>query len=94
MEELLVVAESVRRRWRQIVEVDHIVVASEVDVVDLVRDDDDRDGDKVLRVDGLVAVLHEEGRDEETQRGQVHEEAEGFVEHALLARTKLLILLL
>ena len=62
-------------------------------VVDLVDEDDGYDGDEVSRVDRILATLHEECGNEETEGDNVHADAENLVEKAQLAIVDLLVLL-
>ena len=93
-EELLVELELVLLHGWQIVEVDHVLVQCQVNVVALVDQDNGDECDEIDRIDLLIAVLHEEGGDEEAERDQVHAPAEDVVEAPLLALTSGVVLLL
>ena len=80
-------------RW-QVFVVDHVVAASEVDVIELVDPDYDDECDEIHWVDRFVAIFHEKGWDEESKRDKMHTHAENVVEGALLARQPGFLLLL
>ena len=85
LEELLVEIETVfGGRW-QVVPVDHVVMAVHVDIEDLMDENQADHHDEVDWVDHLVAILHEEGGDEQAEGDQVHTHTEDFVEKAKLA---------
>lgn len=93
LEELLVELELVPAHRGQILVIDHVVMARQIDVVELMDPNDDHKRDEVHRVDGLMAIFHEEGGDEEAKRGTVHTPSEDVVEAALLAFEARLVLL-
>ena len=65
LEELRVELELVPAHRGQILVIHHVVMAGQIDVVELMDPNDDHKRDEVHRVDSLMAILHEEGRDEE-----------------------------
>ena len=89
----MVVLKLVTARWWQCVVVDHVLGAGKVNIIALVDEDNDDERHKVERVDRLMAVLHEEGGDEESERTGVHQQAEHIVEEALLVAALVLELL-
>lgn len=80
-----------RGHLRKLLTILHVSVAGQVDIVDLVDEDDRRDCNKVTRVNCLMTVIHEEGGDEETDRGAPHHNPKYNIENAHLGPAPLLI---
>ena len=82
LEKLLVEPELVFGLERKVLPVDHIVIEVEEEVVDLVDEDKCNHCDKVGWVDGIVAISHPEGGQEESKRNGMHTDSENLVKHA------------
>ena len=93
LEKLSVVSQLVLADERQVLVVNHVVVAVKEDVVDVVDQDDQDYGDEVRWVDTIMAIFHEESRDEKTKCDQMHADAEDLVENSQLAVVHFVILL-
>lgn len=66
----------------------------EVEIIDLMDEDDESDGDEVEWIDALITVLHPEASDEKTKGGEVHDATVHLVENESLAVPPVLLLVL
>jgi len=91
-EQFLIVSQSIVTSQRQILPVDHVVIAANEDVPNLVRQDNENECDEGLRVDDMTAARHEENGDKQAEGAQVYTTSEYFCEDAELVVVKIIIL--